>query len=359
MKQNRNAFCALCIAVAAFTFGISAAYSQETGCLRVAFDSVRFGPVFYGASDTRTMSLTNEGEASRTINTIDFNTADSSEFSVFGNQLPVTILPHETAKIGVTFTPLAQHPDSSDNFRTTISVLSTDGSQNCSETVNIFGEGINPTDLNQINPFDRKSILPALKFSGTDEIFGQNFRFQCTDTAALKVLRITMVDQDSQLVLTPIGACSGLPMTAMPGDILAIRLTLQTYDSKVHYNQIRFTMGNGVAPIIFTIEAQRIMPQAAVRANPPSSELFAFSTVPNPSAGNIAIQVSGENHADIEIFDQLGKSLLSQKNITSWNWNGQSANGTPVPSGNYFIRAITSGPNGQPSVSTKQVAIIR
>ena len=362
MKQIGIKFCTLssCIAIAGITIGInfSSAQAQDAGCFRVAFDSARFGPIFYGAEATRTMSITNDQDVAKTISSIHFTAGDSSEFTVLGKQIPLTIPAHEMRLVTIAFMPHFQKPDSSDNFQTTVSIASSDRTDHCTHDVTIYGEAINPTWINTLNPFDRTSVLPTLKFSGTDEIFGQTFLFHSTDKDALKIISISSVNKDTQLVVIPEGSCSGLPMTTLPGELMAVRLTLQTYDSKVYYNQLRFDMGNGAAPIIYDIEAERILPQAGVRPSA-APEVFTFSAVPNPSSGIITIQLSGSEKADIEIFDELGKSILSRKNIVSWIWNGETSTGTPVPSGNYFIRAAARDANGKIIVSTKNVSILR
>jgi hypothetical protein len=111
--------------------------------------------------------------------------------------------------------------------------------------------------------------------------------------------------------------------------------------------------------MVFDVKAMRIFPQSGVEPNSPRSEPFTFSAVPNPSPGNITIDVSGADKADIEIFDALGKSLVSKKNITSWTWSGKTTGGITVPSGNYFIRAITRDAAGKETAKMKQVLITR
>ena len=121
----------------------------------------------------------------------------------------------------------------------------------------------------------------------------------------------------------------------------------------------RQVLGDGKPPIVYNVEAMRIMQQAGVQSIPPAPESFTFSAMPNPSPGNIAIEISGPDHADIEIFNTLGKLVTSQKNISTWTWNGLAANGAPAPTGNYFIRATTRDASGKIIVTTKQVVIVR
>ncbi len=211
-------------------------------------------------------------------------------------------------------------------------------------------------DAGALYRFDRSADLPTLRFSGTSEIFSEVFRFENTDSVPMKIISISLVDPESSFSIQPGCDCGGMPMTVVPGDLMGVRITLQANDGNIHYNQIRFTMDNGAAPIIFNIEAQRI--QAGVNTSS-ASGLFTFSTVPNPSFGNISIEVSGAEHADIQIFDQAGKLITSQNNISSWIWNGATSTGTPVSSGNYFIRAAATDADGKMIVSTKNVLIIR
>ncbi|MFI5264524.1 MAG: hypothetical protein ACHQM6_08420, partial [Candidatus Kapaibacterium sp.] len=114
--------------------------------------------------------------------------------------------------------------------------------------------------------FDRGSNLPTLKFSGTEENFSQVFRLECTDSIPLKIMSLFLVDPESNFSVEQSCDCGGLPMTVVPGDLMGVRITLQTKDQNVHYNQVRFVLADGEAPINFNIEAVRISPQAGVES---------------------------------------------------------------------------------------------
>jgi len=206
--------------------------------------------------------------------------------------------------------------------------------------------------------FDRGSNLPVLKFSGTEESFSQVFRMECTDSIPLRIMSMYLVDPESNFSVEQSCDCEELPLTIVPGDLMGIRVTLQANDQNVHYNQVRFILADGEAPINFNIEASRLSAQAGI-TSPATSDLFTISIMPNPSSGSISITIPGSDRTDIEIFDALGNLIASQSNISSWKWDGLTESGTPVPSGNYFIRALAQGSNGAVKVSTKNVMIAR
>ncbi|MFI5263992.1 MAG: hypothetical protein ACHQM6_05720, partial [Candidatus Kapaibacterium sp.] len=54
----------------------------------------------------------------------------------------------------------------------------------------IIGTGFSSAraqDANALIRFDRGADLPTLKFSGTDEVFSQVFRLECTDSIPLRI----------------------------------------------------------------------------------------------------------------------------------------------------------------------------
>lgn len=327
-------------------------------CFTVVFDSTVFGPVFYGGQAIRTMSVTNNTDVTKTLRCIDITIDDAQEFTGFGKQFPLEIPAHEMRQIKLVFAPLAPKANGSDNFRSNVKLESMDETDGCSPDFDIYGIAIRPTDMNIFNPFNRTSALPALKMSGTDEIFGQTFLFQCTDKDSLRVDSIVLDNPDSHFILTPTGACSSLPMVATPGELLAVRISLRTNDPVVYNNRLRFVLGNGMPPIVYDVQAMRTIPLSGVGQHK-QDESFSFSAIPNPSSGSIAIKVSEDVKADVDIFDAAGKKIISQKNIRAWTWNGQSKSGVSVPSGNYFIRAASHNANGKEIVRTKQVVISR
>ena len=329
-------------------------------CFSVSFDSTTFGPVFYGGKAYRTMNVTNNKDITKTLRCIDFTIGDASVFTGVGKQFPLEIPSHQTRQVHLAFSPLAPHNDGSDKFRSNVKIESMDGNAECSPDFDLFGIAKKSTDMNTINPFDRSSILPTLMMTGSTEIFGQTFLFQNTDTINLKVMSILLDSTYAHFTLEPKGACAGLPMTAIPGEIMEVRISLDAADSaKMYGNKLRFILGDGLAPLVYPIEAMRIDDQAGIHAKNSSPESFTFTTIPNPSSGSITIEISGTNKADVEIFSADGKSVFSQKNILSWTWSGKNAVGINVPSGNYFIHVMTLNAEGKEITKTKQVAIVR
>ncbi len=327
-------------------------------CISVNFDSSIFGPVFYGGKAYRTMNVTNNKDTQMTIRCIDFTLGDANVFSGAGKQFPLDIPQHQTRQIRLAFTPLAPHTDGSDNFRSKVKIESMDATAGCSPDIDIYGVAMKSTDMNTVNPFDRTSILPTLRMTGTTEKFGEMFLFQNTDSINLKVVSILLDSTYAHFTLEPLGACAGLPMTAIPGEIMAVRISLDAKDSgAIYFNTLRFNLGNGVRPMVYPLEAMRIADQAGV--NNVASVPFSFSAIPNPSSGSIKIEISGTDKADIVIYSTDGKPLIIQKSISSWTWNGQSSVGINVPSGTYFIRANTLDAKGKEIIKTKQVVIER
>ena len=329
-------------------------------CFSVSFDSTVFGPVFYGGRAYRTMNVTNNKDILKTVRCIDFTIGDANVFTGAGKQFPLDIPPHEMRQIRLVFSPLVPQSDGTDKFRSNVKIESMDGNDGCSPDFDIYGTAIKSTEMNTLNPFDRTSILPTLKMTGTSEKFGRIFFFQNTDNINLKIVSIQLDSSYADFTLEAMGACSGLPMTAIPREIMSLRISLDASDSaKMYVNQLRFNLGNGLAPLIYHVEAMRIMEESGVHQNSSSDESFTFSAIPNPSSGSISIEIFGGNKADVEIISAEGKLINMQKNISSWTWNGKSSVGISVPSGNYFIRATTRNANGKEITKTKQVVILR
>ncbi|MDP4236016.1 MAG: hypothetical protein Q8919_06175 [Bacteroidota bacterium] len=304
------------------------------------------------------MNITNNLDTTRTIRCIDFTIGDRNAFSGIDNQFPLEIPPHQTRQIHIVFSPLVPNADSSGHFRTDVKIEPMSKDDACAPDFVLYGIAIKATDINTINPFSREPIHPTLKMSGTDETFGQTFLFQCLDKDSLRINAIALDNPDPHFVLSPMGACSSLPMVVLPGDYMAVRITLKTDDPSIYYNQLRFVLGNGQAPVVFDVEAMRIIQQNALTPSP-RKDSIQLSIVPNPMSGSTTIAISGGSESEITIFDALGKVIDSRNNITTWRWDGKGAEGSRSPGGHYFIGATSISPSGKSVVITKQLVIER
>ncbi|MEP7235213.1 MAG: T9SS type A sorting domain-containing protein [Ignavibacteriota bacterium] len=198
--------------------------------------------------------------------------------------------------------------------------------------------GLLAQENGSINRFDRGKSLPTLKFSGINDVISQTFRFQCTDSIALKVLSVSLVDPESNFGIEESCDCGGFPVVTEPGGLLGVTLTLRASDLSVHYNQLRFNMGNGVEPIFFNVEGQRQEVSAGVD-NKKLAVNTSLKVFPNPSHGKVTITLNEVKTADIDIFDGAGKVILTQKNTNHFDWDGKLTNGTSLSAGNYFVEA--------------------
>jgi hypothetical protein len=210
-----------------------------------------------------------------------------------------------------------------------------------------------------LNRLDRGQGLPTLKLSGAEELLSQTFLFECTEDTPLEVQSVTLVDAESNFEVEASCDCGGFPMTIVPGDLVGIRIKCRTKDLSVHYNQLRFNVGVGVAPILYNVEAQRVMTSAGVHSSTNSETLSLFTVAPNPSQGMLSIVIDGQQSADVDIFDALGNTIASRKGISTWKWDGVTNSGTPAPSGSYIIRSTTGIKKGKRASTSKNIVISR
>lgn len=115
-------------------------------------------------------------------------------------------------------------------------------------------------------PFSRTAAPSPLTLSGTDSVLSGTFNFQNTDTIDLKITAIVLDSADSHFIIKPMGACAGLPMTAVPGELMEVGISLVATDTNIHYNGLRFVLGNNVAPIIYPISAKSDLVPPAITA---------------------------------------------------------------------------------------------
>jgi flagellar hook assembly protein FlgD len=74
------------------------------------------------------------------------------------------------------------------------------------------------------------------------------------------------------------------------------------------------------------------------------SEEFVIIAVPNPSAGGVSIVVPSLYAEDVEVFvyDLSGKvvRVLSERNGSTFLWDGRDSSGHEAPAGTYIIRGV-------------------
>jgi hypothetical protein len=75
-----------------------------------------------------------------------------------------------------------------------------------------------------------------------------------------------------------------------------------------------------------------------------TTEEFVITAVPNPSCGGVSIVVPSIYAEDVELFvyDLAGKvvRVLSERNGSTFIWDGHDSSGHEAPTGTYIIRGI-------------------
>jgi hypothetical protein len=82
----------------------------------------------------------------------------------------------------------------------------------------------------------------------------------------------------------------------------------------------------------------------------------ALDVYPNPATEQVKVSMTGGYLRHVEIFDDLGTSIATAQNTTSWSWDLRSTSGAKAPAGVYFVRAVVIGSNGE-YVTTKKVVV--
>ncbi len=59
---------------------------------------------------------------------------------------------------------------------------------------------------------------------------------------------------------------------------------------------------------------------------------------PNPATSSVTISTGTSDPAKIEVFDELGRTLLSTTVVRTLHWQASRNDGSPLPNGTYFVR---------------------
>ncbi|HEX5316985.1 MAG TPA: FlgD immunoglobulin-like domain containing protein, partial [Candidatus Kapabacteria bacterium] len=111
-----------------------------------------------------------------------------------------------------------------------------------------------------------------------------------------------------------------------------------------------------IQPQVYNVQAVDA-PAASVSENNPVS--IDFSILPNPSAGEVTLDIPGAAKVKAEVYNLLGGLVTTINGTSNLAWNGRDASGSPVSSGAYIIRVSGTDVNGQPFVTSKEMVIQR
>ncbi len=93
-------------------------------------------------------------------------------------------------------------------------------------------------------------------------------------------------------------------------------------------------------------------------SNTATQQPVGFSLIPNPASGDVTILLPQNENATIDIYDVLGRMILSQQARGQYVWSGDTPNGV-VTSGVYIVRVTEQGVDGTVSVLSKRLVFQR
>lgn len=140
------------------------------------------------------------------------------------------------------------------------------------------------------------------------------------------------------------------------GFIMPSNSPLQNYSAELIGGESS-SDGYFVCDTLFIPLTASLLPPAEVpeEATP---KLVGFSLIPNPASGDVTILLSQNENATIEIYDVLGRMILSQQAMGQYVWSGGMPSGMAA-SGVYIVRVMEQEVDGSFNVSSKRLVFQR
>jgi|GEM_PF-2206690 len=334
---------------------------ELSNCIYVRHEQGVIGPIILGGMDTSAIYLTNRTNNAVTINSASIGGSGSSVFTVT-NTFPMTIQSGAEGQLMVAFNPTVT---GSPSFGADITLNATGSGLTCGPiTIHVEGVAV-PGKMGSRDTSDI-DLGSQLTGNGTSviTITNPNFSVQScvNDTIAVTNTTASTITINNMLIpsnanITLVGNVT--PVTLAPGQSVnaVVQFCGNGTVNQVFDAPLYIATDQSIQPQVYSIQAIDAAAASSVAENAPVS--IDFSIQPNPSAGDVTINVSGAGKVKAEIYNLLGSLVTTLDGTSNISWNGSDASGSQVSSGAYIVRVSGTDVNGQPFVASKEMVIQR
>ncbi|MBS1902608.1 MAG: choice-of-anchor D domain-containing protein [Bacteroidetes bacterium] len=314
-------------------------------------DSSVFGPVLYGGTVVRKLTVRNDLAEAHTFRCVDFTIQDREQFSALPGQFPLTVAAHSSATILIAFKPTIPKNDGSNLFTTDVLVEPMESTDKIQPHCALRGIAFAPMGPKQIT-----SITDTTQYLGmtsTEWQFAHDFTFQNRTQQEITITDAELASENAAMSLTSLCGAS-LPVTLAPGQTMSARISYTAPDMSVHYDKLVLSTENG-AGYTFSLQAMRV--EASAVKNGLARRQIALSIRPNPAARTVNIELQYGFKGDMAIYSSSGALVAEHKNATSWVWNASTEDSTHIAQGEYMLRVVCHDTDGVTLTRTEKIVL--
>ena len=332
---------------------------ELSNCIYVSHEKGVLGPIVMGGSDTSAIFLTNRTTGTVTITNSSISGSGSSSFSVVST-LPMTIDSGAQGQLMVAFNPPTTGGPS---FGANIA-LTTNGTGMTCGPIMVHVEGVavpgflnkdrdtSDIDLGRGETGNGTNVIGILNHSG-NKCLADTITLVNTTSASITIEQILIPAGHFSLISTSMA----LPATLTAGSSLtAVVEFCDDPTPNVFTAPMYVATSQSIQPQTYQLQAIQAAPSSVAEAPDP---LIGFSISPNPSGGEVTLDITGAQKVQAQVYDLLGSLVTTLHGTSQIVWNGRDASGTPLASGAYIVRVTGTDVNGQPFLTSKEMVIQR
>jgi hypothetical protein len=321
-------------------------------CLETEHESSYNDPMLIGASADHQFRLINQSGAAITIPGIIIYDSAGTPFKI-SSSLPIVVPPYSNDHfLTYSFSPKSDF--SGTYFATEFVSLQLEGdSITCSSVKALLignvvkpggGSGID-TNIRGLYP----SVARTLAIEGSGQTTTTEFTFRNNLNVPVTVNKVYM---KSGLYFSVAGTNpSPVPFVLSSNQDMKVTVRFDASDNQVHDDSLLIDASHNLQTIAFAIQGKQ---ESQGSVEPTLSRGIKISISPNPASENVLIDLQGIGHANVEVFDVLGKLIISAPLLSSWKWDVAT-----VSEGIYTIRIDGENIDGKHFVASERVIVRR
>ncbi len=315
-------------------------------CLHSEQGANNMDAIVIGGSADHTLYLINKSNFDIVVAKADI-TGDYAKYFAISSTLPITVPANTTTTtLTYTFSPTAGIPQS---VKATITFGLTGDSLQCPSTTGVLVGYVvhsNTTTDSVVRPLFPNEKR-TLGIEGNGNRTSTSFYFTNNLAVDATVNKVYLADGTyftiSSTNPTP------TPFVLHPGDNLTVVVTYTATDKAVHHDQLMIDADHQLQSTSFDLQGVQTVVNSVANSLPTG---VAINMSPNPASSYVTVNMAGVAMADVQVYDLLGKLVISTKASTTWKWDASN-----IVSGSYIVRVSGTSLNGEQFVASKRIIV--
>lgn len=301
-------------------------------CVTVTMDGNLFGPVIMDGDVSHTITVRSNRHFAMNFVKYSYNDTsyDNDAFLFPDITLPYELAPLEVKTFTVTFSPRSNVGIVKYRYVGDLNWIAAypvnGGTQICEGILYFPGVAVPPTSPDSATSLAAGST-DVLAMISDNSVTTQTFHFKNNGATDLKITGVALKNGKS-FGITDIQPTTTLPFTLASGASMSVTIAMTTVSNGVYYDEVIITAENAIISMEFPLQGLRKNGiQSGVASGKTEQHLGIY---PNPSRGDITVDLPGLHNAKIEVLDLLGRVLTRATASDKWIWNSNAPAGTYI-----------------------------